>query len=68
MFGYHHFTLKEGFQVKSGATKLSKFMYDIVLDVDLLQKRATFIHQTLSKGLYIRISSRFVIYRKLQMQ
>ena len=31
MFDYHYLTLKEGFEVKSGTTKLSELMYDTVL-------------------------------------
>ena len=41
MFDYHNLTLKEGFEVTSRATKLSKLMYDIVLDVYILQKIAS---------------------------
>ena len=83
MFEYHNLTLKEGFEVKSGASKLSKLIYDTVLVVYTLQKRTTFIHfhitvgpctrgersnQTLSEGLYIMMSSRLVMHRKLQKQ
>ena len=82
MFKHHNLTLKKGFEVKSGGTKLSKLMYIMILYwlLHITKKeppcnttvdpcnRGERSNQTLPKGLYIMVSSRLIIYRKLQKQ